>query len=47
MANVMAIGDAPNDIDMLEAAGIAVAMDNAHPAVKRIAPGDQDCQLGR
>jgi hypothetical protein len=37
MANVMAIGDASNDIPMLEAAGIAVAMDNAHPEVKRIA----------
>ena len=37
MSNVMAIGDAPNDIAMLEAAGVAVAMDNAHPEVKRVA----------
>ena len=37
MTHVMAIGDAPNDIPMLEAAGIAIAMDNAHAQVKRIA----------
>jgi 5-amino-6-(5-phospho-D-ribitylamino)uracil phosphatase len=37
MANVMAIGDAPNDLSMLRVAGTAVAMDNAHPAVKQIA----------
>jgi len=37
MERVMAIGDAVNDIPMLEAAGVAVAMDNAHPAVKQIA----------
>jgi Cof subfamily protein (haloacid dehalogenase superfamily) len=37
MANVLAIGDAPNDLSMLRAAGTAVAMDNAHPAVKEIA----------
>lgn len=34
---VMAIGDAANDVPMLEAAGIAVAMDNAHPLVKEVA----------
>jgi hydroxymethylpyrimidine pyrophosphatase-like HAD family hydrolase len=34
---VMAVGDAVNDIPMLEAAGVAVAMDNAHPDVKRVA----------
>jgi Cof subfamily protein (haloacid dehalogenase superfamily) len=34
---IMAIGDAPNDLGMLRAAGVAVAMDNAHPAVKKIA----------
>jgi hypothetical protein len=37
MEQVMAIGDAANDIPMLEAAGVAVAMDNAKPDVKRIA----------
>lgn len=37
MQHVMAIGDAANDIPMLEVAGVAVAMDNAHPAVKSIA----------
>ena len=37
MDQVMAIGDAANDVPMLEAAGVAVAMDNAHPAVKRVA----------
>jgi Cof subfamily protein (haloacid dehalogenase superfamily) len=37
MERVMAIGDAVNDIPMLEAAGVAIAMDNAHPAVKQIA----------
>ncbi|MGH7214874.1 MAG: HAD hydrolase family protein, partial [Tepidisphaeraceae bacterium] len=34
---VMAIGDAPNDVGMLQLAGVAVAMDNAHPAVKQVA----------
>jgi Cof subfamily protein (haloacid dehalogenase superfamily) len=34
---VLAIGDAANDVEMLEAAGIAVAVGNAHPAVKEIA----------
>jgi Cof subfamily protein (haloacid dehalogenase superfamily) len=33
----MAIGDAVNDVPMLEAAGVAIAMDNAHPAVKAVA----------
>lgn len=37
MEQVMAIGDAANDISMLEAAGVAVAMDNASPAVKAVA----------
>jgi Cof subfamily protein (haloacid dehalogenase superfamily) len=37
MKNVLAIGDAPNDLDMLRAAGTSVAMDNGHPAVKQIA----------
>lgn len=34
---VMAIGDAPNDVGMLQVAGVAVAMDNAHPLVKDVA----------
>jgi 5-amino-6-(5-phospho-D-ribitylamino)uracil phosphatase len=37
MANVMAIGDAANDVPMLQAAAVAIAMDNAHPLVKQIA----------
>lgn len=37
MAQVMAIGDAPNDVGMLQLAGVAVAMDNAHARVKRVA----------
>jgi Cof subfamily protein (haloacid dehalogenase superfamily) len=37
MEQVMAIGDAANDVEMLEAAGVAVAMDNAHPLVKSVA----------
>lgn len=34
---IMAIGDAPNDVGMLQWAGVAVAMDNAHPVVKKVA----------
>ena len=34
---VMAIGDAPNDVGMLQLAGVAVAMDNASPVVKDVA----------
>src|SRR5688500_14503590 len=37
MEQVMAIGDARNDVEMLDAAGVAVAMDNAHPLVKEVA----------
>jgi Cof subfamily protein (haloacid dehalogenase superfamily) len=37
MQRVMAIGDAVNDVPMLTVAGVAIAMDNAHPAVKQIA----------
>jgi 5-amino-6-(5-phospho-D-ribitylamino)uracil phosphatase len=37
MGQVMAIGDAANDVEMLDAAGVGVAMDNAHPKVKAIA----------
>jgi hydroxymethylpyrimidine pyrophosphatase-like HAD family hydrolase len=37
MQQVMAIGDALNDVPMLQVAGVAVAMDNAHPDVKSVA----------
>jgi Cof subfamily protein (haloacid dehalogenase superfamily) len=37
MEQVMAIGDAANDVQMLEAAGTAVAMSNAPAAVKQVA----------
>ena len=37
MTEVMAIGDNHNDLDMLLAAGLRVAMDNAVPEVKQIA----------
>jgi hydroxymethylpyrimidine pyrophosphatase-like HAD family hydrolase len=43
---IMAIGDAPNDVGMLQFAGISVAMDNAHDLVKQqadwIAPSNDD-----
>ena len=42
----MAIGDAPNDVGMLQLAGVAIAMDNAHGIVKAeadwIAPSNDD-----
>src|SRR5439155_21431295 len=34
---IMAIGDAPNDVGMLQVAGVAIAMDNAHELVKQVA----------
>ena len=34
---VMALGDAENDLGMLELAGLAVAMGNAPPAVQAVA----------
>ena len=34
---IIAIGDSFNDIDMLEAAGIGIAVDNAHAALKQVA----------
>lgn len=46
MEAVMAIGDAPNDVGMLQSAGVSVAMDNAHALVKDaadwIAPSNND-----
>jgi uncharacterized protein (TIGR01777 family) len=48
---VMAIGDAPNDLGMLEWAGFAVAVDNAWPAVKQLAdvvvPSNDDHGVAR
>ena len=37
VGNSIAAGDAPNDISMLQAAGIGVAMANAGPGVKEAA----------
>jgi len=37
LPNIMAIGDAPNDLAMLEIAGVAIAMDNAHAVIKQAA----------
>ena len=37
MEQVMAIGDAPNDVAMLQTAGVAIAVDNAHERVKQVA----------
>jgi len=37
MEHVMAIGDAPNDVGMLQLARVAIAMDNAHLMVKDVA----------
>lgn len=46
MRQVMAIGDAPNDVGMLQLAGVAIAMDNAHALVKDaahwVAPSNND-----
>jgi Cof subfamily protein (haloacid dehalogenase superfamily) len=46
MTNVMAIGDAPNDVGILKASGIGVAMNNASEVVKEaadwIAPSNND-----
>ncbi|UQS87152.1 Cof-type HAD-IIB family hydrolase [Nicoliella spurrieriana] len=42
-ANLMAFGDAENDLEMIEAAGVGVAMQNGQPEVKRIA--DQETQF--
>ena len=34
---LVAIGDSPNDIEMLKVSGFGVAVGNAHPEVKRVA----------
>lgn len=36
-ADSMAIGDGSNDASMIEAAGVGVAMENAYPALKKLA----------
>lgn len=36
-AQIMAVGDAPNDVGMLQLAGVAVAMENAVDVVKKVA----------
>jgi len=46
MEEVMAIGDAPNDVGMLQLAGVAVAVHNAHALARKaahwIAPSNND-----
>ena len=37
MAEVVAVGDGQNDVDMIRAAGLGVAMGNAHPELKAAA----------
>ena len=37
MESVMAIGDAPNDVGMLQVSGVGIAMGNAHDRVKQVA----------
>jgi hydroxymethylpyrimidine pyrophosphatase-like HAD family hydrolase len=43
---VLAFGDMPNDLPMLEWAGTSYAMANAHPSVRRlaenVAPSNED-----
>lgn len=36
-SEVMAVGDAPNDLSMLQTAGVAVAMGHGHPSLKQVA----------
>jgi len=44
MADTMAIGDQANDLSMIEAAGLGVAMGNAVPAVKAISQAETTTQ---
>lgn len=37
MSDTLAIGDAPNDLEMLQSAGLSVAVANAHDSIKAIA----------
>lgn len=44
-SNIMAVGDSGNDIEMLKAVGIGVAMGNASPEVKKVADiVTEDCE---
>jgi hydroxymethylpyrimidine pyrophosphatase-like HAD family hydrolase len=49
-SEVLAMGDAPNDLDMLAWAGTTVTLDNAWDEVKRVAqhivPGNDDDGVG-
>ncbi len=46
---VVAMGDAPNDIELIEAAGLGIAVANAHPSLKErarfVAPRNEDCAV--
>ena len=48
--NLMAAGDSPNDITMLELAGVSVAVGNAEESVKSVcsyvAPTNEDAGVG-
>ena len=37
LSETIAVGDAPNDTEILQTAGVAVAMGNALPEIKKIA----------
>lgn len=37
LSNTIAFGDFLNDVELLKAAGISIAMDNAHPELKKLA----------
>ena len=47
MENVMALGDGDNDVEMIKAAGLGIAMANARPetktAAREIAPTNDEC----
>ncbi|MCC7128907.1 MAG: HAD hydrolase family protein, partial [Anaerolineae bacterium] len=37
LQNIMAIGDSPNDLSMLQEAGVSAAVANAQPEVQQVA----------
>jgi len=49
--NILALGDAYNDVEMLETAGVSVIMENAEEELKKrfdhIAPSNEESGLGR
>ncbi len=51
LAQVVAVGDGPNDIEMLEAAGLGIAVENAHPLLKEradfVTSSNEDCGIAR